>query len=61
MIASFVTIILVSCLLFFKREIIPVKLGFLHCFRKYDLEKPEKEKNENYPMARRGRSGSSEL
>ena len=63
MIASFVTIILVSYALkfLFEKEIIPLKLDFLHCFRKYDLEKPEKEKNENYPMARRGRSGSSEL
>ena len=63
MIASFVTIVVVSYLLkfLFEREIIPLKLDFLHCFRKYELEKPEKEKNDGYPMVKRGRSGSSEL
>ena len=51
MIASFVTIILVSYSLkfLFEKEIIPLKLDFLHCFRKYDLEKPEKEKMRTTP------------
>ena len=63
MIVSFVAIIIVSYLLkfLFEREILPKKLDFLHCFRKYEFEKPGGEKTENYPMPRRGRSGSSEL
>ena len=38
MVASFVTIIIVPYLLvfLFKREILPSKLYFLHCFREYD-------------------------
>ena len=63
MIASFLTVVVVSYLLkfLFERGIIPLKLDFLHCFRKYELEKPVGEKNDEYPMVKRGRSGSSEL
>jgi len=53
MISSFVTIIVVSYSLkfLFEREIIPLKFDFLYCFRKYELDKPDEEKTENYPMA----------
>ena len=63
MISSFTTIVIVSYTLrfLFKREILPSKLDFLHCFREYDFAKSDKEKNETYPMAKKGRSGSSEL
>ena len=63
MVASFVTIVIVSYLLMFlfKRQILPSKLDFLHCFREYDFEKSDRERNENYPMTKRGRARSSEL
>lgn len=63
MISSFTTIVIVSYTLrfLFKREILPSKLDFLHCVREYDFAKSDKKKNENYPMAKKGRSGSSEL
>lgn len=63
MISSFTTIVIVSYTLrfLFKREILPSKLDFLHCVREYDFAKSDKKKNKNYPMAKKGRSGSSEL
>lgn len=58
MIVSFATIVVVSYLLkfLFEREILPISLDFLHCFRKYDLEKTGGEANEKYPMEERGGS-----
>ena len=49
---SFATIVVVSYSLkyLFEKEIIPLKYDFLYCFREYDLEKSEGEKNANYPM-----------
>jgi len=61
MIVSFVTIVVVSYSLkfLFEREILPLSLDFLHCFRKYDLEKTGAEEYEKYPMEER--DGSSAL
>ena len=61
MIVSFVTIIVVSYSLkfLFEREILPLSLDFLHCFRKYDLAKTDAWGNEKYPMEER--DGSSAL
>lgn len=63
MISSFTTIVIVSYTLrfLFKREILPSKFDFLHCVREYDFAKSDRNKNKNYPMAKKGRSGSSEL
>jgi len=61
MIVSFVTIVVVSYSLkfLFEREILPISLDFLHCFRKYDLEKTGAGEHEKYPMEER--DGSSAL
>lgn len=61
MIVSFITIIVVSYSLkfLFEREILPLSLDFLHCFRKYDLEKTGAGAYEKYPMEER--DGSSAL
>ena len=57
MIVSFLTIIIVSYSLrfLFKKKILPVKLDFLHCFREYELEKPDEGSNEIYPMEKKGK------
>lgn len=65
MIASFVTIVVVSYSLrfLFHREILSLKLDFLRCFREYDMEGEGKklQGNRDYPMANVGRHGSSKL
>ena len=64
MIVSFVTIIVVSYSLkfLFEREIVPLKYDFLHCFRKYELEKSSVgEVNGEYPMVKTGRSGGDAI
>ena len=55
MIVSFVTIIVVSYSLkfLFEREILPLSLDLLHCFRKYDLAKTGAGAPEKYPMEER--------
>ena len=52
MLVSFVTIVIVSYSLrfLFKRQILPSKLDFLYCFREYQLDKPDRKKNENYSI-----------
>ena len=61
MIVSFATIIVVSYSLkfLFEREILPLSLDFLHCFRKYDLAKTDAGGNDKYPLEER--DGSSAL
>ena len=60
MVISFVTIIAVSYSLkyLFEKEIIPLKYDFLHCFKDYDLEKSEREKQGDYPLEKIGKSGT---
>ena len=57
MIVSFTTIVVVSYSLkyLFEKEMIPLKYDFLHCFKKYELEKSATGKNNktDFPMVKR--------
>ena len=65
MIASFLTIVVVSYSLrfLFQKGVLSSRLDFLHCFREYDLVGPEKrlQRNENHPMTKLGRKRSSKF
>lgn len=65
MIASFLTIVVVSYSLrfLFHKGVLSSRLDFLRCFKEYDLVGPEKrlQRNENHPMTKLGRKRSSKL